>query len=289
MAKIIQLTSFSGQDGAKQLANHKVRRCDSVIYCKSEAEANCYRAMIEHFEECRKGVDHLYGIIAICVDPTSTMIGGMHLISQRIPNNIKSSWPFQLQAKKIGKENQAAFLEICGLATEKELKAVWERCANRLTFPIEATVDEKNLYRNMFEIADSLIQKENHSKTKEQVKEIEKVEKAIGNWLTDKFGSHHYQFMYNTFRKTWRVSYPVDGNKTFIFTIEMDFSQARGVESFNIIFSGLYLNFRFPWSQDKNITAVTTRIGMLWEQFVVMMEAYTKAAKATTVNITVHK
>ena len=74
MANIIQVTTFSGQDGAKQLAELNVRRCDSVIYCKTNAEANCYRAIIAHYGGGHKGVNHLQGIIAICVEPSSTMI-----------------------------------------------------------------------------------------------------------------------------------------------------------------------------------------------------------------------
>ena len=109
MANIIQVTTFSGQDGAKQLAELNVRRCDSVIYCKTLAEAMCYREMIDSFSDGRKGVDHLQGIIAICLDPTSTAIDGMHLISKKIPDYIKSSYPFQFRAKKVGENNLNTF------------------------------------------------------------------------------------------------------------------------------------------------------------------------------------
>ena len=151
MANIIQVTTFSGQDGAKQLAELNVRRCDSVIYCKTNAEANCYCAIIAHYAGGRKGVDHLYGTIAICVDPSSTEIEGLHLISRSIPTYVKSTYPFQFQAKKVGEDALERFLTSCGLTTEKELKAVWERCAKRLAFPIVATSDEKSDYLDMFE------------------------------------------------------------------------------------------------------------------------------------------
>lgn len=287
MAQIIQLTTFSGDDGAKQLADFKVRRCDSVIYCKTQAEANCYRVMIEHFAGGRKGVDHLYGVIAICVDPSSTMIEGMHLISQRIPSHIKSSYPFQLQAKKIGEARQAQFLEACGLTTEKELKAVWERCANRLTFPIEATADEKEKYVSMFEAADVIIRDVAMAKKKVFIDEIKKSEDEIVKWFTNKFGKNFQQLETYSWRKQWRVVHRIDGYKTYAFNVEMDFSQSKGVESFRVSCSGLELAFAFSWEQDKNMTAVLSRIEMMWEQFAAIMVAISKAHKAASMKITV--
>lgn len=287
MAQIIQLTTFSGYDGAKQLADLKVRRCDSVVYCKSQAEANCYRVMIEHFTGGRKGVDHLYGIIAICVDPTSTVIEGMHLISQKIPSHIKSSYPFQLQAKKIGIDRQARFLESCGLTTEKELKAVWERCANRLTFPIEATADEKENYFSMFNTADTIIQDEAMAKKKVFIDEIKTNEAAIVKWFTNKFGNNFKQVESYSWRKSWRVGHRIDGYKSYSFNVDMDFSQSKGVESFRISYSGLDHGFSFSWDQDKNMTAVLSRIEMMWDQFAAIMVAVSKAHKASTMKITV--
>lgn len=286
MAQIIQLTTFSGHDGAKQLADLKVRRCDSVIYCKTQAEANCYRVIIDHYSEVRKGVDHLYGVIAICVDPTSTAIEGMHLISQRIPSHIKSSYPFQLQAKKIGAERQSQFLEACGLKTEKELKAVWEHCANRLTFPIEATVDEKEGYLSMFKAADAILQDAANAKKKECLEEVNQVEKAIVKWFTDKFGKNFQEITTYSYRKSWRVVHRIDEYKSYAFHVGMDIFPAKGIEQFRISFSGLDVNFAIPWSRDKNISTVLSRIGMIWDQFTAIMVAISKAQRATTVNIT---
>ena len=287
MAQIIQLTTFSGHDGAKQLADLKVRRCDSVIYCKTQAEANCYRVMIDHFSDGRKGVDHLYGIIAICVDPTSTAIEGMHLISQRIPSYIKSSYPFQLQAKKIGAERQSQFLEACGLKTEKELKAVWERCANRLTFPIEATVDEKEEYLSMFNAANVILQDAANAKKKECLEEVNQAEKAIVKWFTEKFGKNFQGVESYSWRKSWRVIHRIDTYKTYVFGVDMDFSQTKGIDQFRVSLSGLDISFTFAWSQDKNISAVLSRIGMIWDQFSAIMVAISKAHKASTMKITV--
>lgn len=287
MAQIIQLTTFSGYDGAKQLADLKVRRCDSVVYCKTQAEANCYRVMIEHFTGGRKGVDHLYGIIAICVDPSLTMIEGMHLISQRIPSHIKSSYPFQLQAKKIGEYRQSQFLEACGLKTEKELKAVWERCANRLTFPIEASAGEKANYVTMFETADTIIRDAAMAEKKIFIDEIKNSEAAIVKWFTNKFGKNFQQTETYSWRKQWKVVHRIDGYKTFAFVVDMDFSQSKGVESFRVGFSGLDQGFSFSWDQDKNMTAVLSRVEMMWEQFAAIMVATSKAHKASTMKITV--
>ena len=286
MAQIIQLTTFSGHDGAKQLADLKVRRCDSVIYCKTQAEANCYRVIIDHFSGASKGVDHLYGIIAICVDPTSTAIEGMHLISQRIPSHIKSSYPFQLQAKKIGAERQSQFLEACGLKTEKELKAVWERCANRLTFPIEADVDEKEGYLSMFNAADAILQDAANAKKKERLEEVNQAEKAIVKWFTEKFGKNFQGADSYSWRKSWRAVSRFDAYKSYIFCVDMDFSQTKGIDQFRVYLSGLNLSFTISWSQDKNISAVLSRIGMIWDQFAAIMVAVSKAQQATTADIT---
>lgn len=287
MAQIIQLTTFSGYDGAKQMADLKVRRCDSVVYCKTQAEANCYRVMIEHFSGGRKGVDHLHGTIAICVDPSSTMIEGMHLISQKIPSHIKSSYPFQLQAKKIGIDRLARFLESCGLTTEKELKAVWERCANRLTFPIEATADEKANYISMFDTADSIIRDAANAEKKVFIEEIKKAETEIVKWFTNKFGKNFQELETYSWRKVWKVSHRIDSYKSYAFRVEMDYSQSKGIESFRVIFAGLDLSFTFPWSRDKNMTAVISRFNMMWEQFAAIMVAVSKANNAATVKVTV--
>ena len=286
MAQIIQLTTFSGYDGAKQLADLKVRRCDSVIYCKTQAEANCYRVIIERFSDVRKGVDHLYGIIAICVDPSLTMIEGMHLISHRIPSHIKSSYPFQLQAKKIGAERQSQFLEACGLKTEKELKAVWERCANRLTFPIEATVDEKEGYLSMFNAADAILQDAANAKKKECLEEVNQAEKAIVKWFTEKFGKNFRGVESYSWKKSWRVINRIDAYKTYVFCVDMDFSQAKGIDQIRVSLSGLDLSFAIPWSQDKNISAVLSRIDMIWDQYSAIMVAVSKAQQAATADIT---
>ena len=286
MAQIIQLTTFSGHDGAKQLADLKVRRCDSVIYCKTQAEANCYRVIIDHFSGASKGVDHLYGIIAICVDPTSTAIEGMHLISQRIPSYIKSSYPFQLQAKKIGAERQSQFLEACGLKTEKELRAVWERCANRLTFPIEAAVDEKEVYLSMFKAADAILQDAANAKKKECLEEVNQAEKAITKWFSDKFGKNFQGVESYSWRKSWRVIHRINAYKTYVFCVDMDFSQAKGIDQIRVSLSGLDLSFAFAWSQNKDISAVLSKISMIWDQFEAIMVAISKAHKAATMNNT---
>lgn len=292
MSQIIQLTAFSGYDGAKQLADHDVRRCNSVIYCKSQAEATCYRAIIEFFGKGRRGVDHLKGIIAICVDPASTMIEGMHLISQKIPSYIKSSYPFQLQAKKIGEEKLANFLEVCGLTTEKELKAVWERCANRLTFPIEIEADEREDYISMVNTANSIIQENINRKNKKYIDEVKHADDEIEKWLSSKFGDNFRVTANYQWRKTWKVSHSIDNSinnysNKYAFSIDMDYSEIAGISSFRVGFEGLNLYFTFLWSQDKNMTAVISRFNMMWEQFSTMMVAMTKARNAATAKLTV--
>ena len=286
MTNIIQVTTFSGQDGAKQLAELKVRRCDSVIYCKSKAEANCYRMIISQYAGGRKGVDHLYGIIAICVDPSSTAIEGLHLISQKIPSYVKSTYPFRFQAKKVGEDVQERFLESCGLTTEKELKAVWERCANRLTFPIEAAVDEKEGYLSMFNAADAILQDAANAKKKECLEEVNQAEKAIVKWFTEKFGKNFQGVESYSYRKSWRVVTRFDGYKSYAFCVDMDFSQTKGIDQFRVSLSGLNLGFAISWSQDKNISAVLSRIGMIWDQFAAIMVAVSKAQQAATADIT---
>ena len=242
--------------------------------------------IIDQFSNARKGVDHLYGIIAICVDPTSTAIEGMHLISQRIPSYIKSSYPFQLRAKKIGAERQLQFLEACGLKTEKELKAVWEHCANRLTFPIEATVDEKEGYLSMFNAADAILQDAANAKKKECLEEVNQAEKAIVKWFTEKFGKNFQEITTYSYRKSWRVVHRIDGYKSYTFHVGMDIFPSKGIEQFRVTFSGLDASFTIPWSQDKNISAVLSRIGMIWDQFAAIMVAVSKAQQATTADIT---
>ena len=287
MANIIQVTTFSGQDGAKQLAELNVRRCDSVIYCKTNAEANCYCAIIAHYAGGRKGVDHLYGTIAICVDPSSTAIEGLHLISQRIPSHIKSTYPFQFQAKKVGEDVLERFLASCGLTTEKELKAVWERCAKRLAFPIEATSDEKSNYFDMFDSAEAIMHNESMAKKQVFIDEINQADADIMKWLNSKYAQKFRRAdSYRSWRKSWRVERNVD-NETYTFNIDMDFSQSAGVETFRVNCSGVNLTFSFPWSQDKNMAAVINRIEMIWDQFIVIIKAISNARKATTMNITV--
>lgn len=286
MANTIQVTAFSGQDGAKQLAELKVRRCDSVIYCKTNAEANCYRAIIARYAGGRKGVDHLYGTIAICVDPSSKAIEGLHLISQRIPSYVKSTYPFQFQAKKVGEDVLERFLTSCGLTTEKELKTVWERCAKRLAFPIEATSSEKSDYYDMFDSAESIMQNESMAKKQVFIDEINKVHADITKWLDSKYAKKFREITSYSLRKTWQVERNVD-NKPYLFTIDMNFSLSTGIETFRVNCSGINLTLSFPWSQDKNIAAVINRIEMIWDQFIVIIKAISNARNATTMNITV--
>ena len=285
--RIIEFTKFSGDEGAKQMADLNVRSCDSVIYCKTQAEANCYRAIIEYFQGNRRGVDHFCGVIAICVDPASTMIEGMHLLRQSIPYNIKQSYPFQLQANKIGKERQEKFLESCGLTTEKELKAVWTKCANRLRFPVEATYDEKEKYTEMLKTAYSIISDAENNKKKAYLDELKQVEEAIVNWFTMKFGKNFQSSSPYPWKKTNKYVYSVDGYRSFTFVVDIDYSQSRGIQNFCIIYLGLNNEFTFSWNQDKNIDAVIKRIEMMWTQFSTIMEAISKSYKATTMNITV--
>lgn len=288
MATIIQVTTFSGQDGAKQLAELNVRRCDSVIYCKTNAEANCYRAIIAHYAGGHKGVNHLQGIIAICVDPSLTTIEGLHLISQRIPSHIKSTYPFQFQAKKVGEDVQERFLESCGLTTEKELKAVWERCAKRLAFPIEATSNEKLDYFNMFDSAYAIMQNESMAKKQVFIDEINQADADIMKWLNSKYAQKFSRVdSYRSWRKTWQVERNVDGN-AYMFKIDMDFAQSAGIEKFRVYYdSGVNIVFSFPWSQDKNMAIVINRIEMIWNHIATIIKAVSDARNATTMNITV--
>lgn len=285
MAKIIRLTTFSGNEAAEQLAALKVYRCDTVIYCKTEAEAKCYCNLIDCFSYSGKGVDHLHGIIAICVDPSSTKIEGMHLISQRLPTHIKSSYPFQLKVKKIGETMQAKILEECGLKTEKELKEVWERCAQRLTFPIEATADEKEDYVNIFDMASAIIRDEANAKKNEINKDIKMTESVITEWFNKNFNSFsHPTDAYGW--KSWRAIHRVIDYKSYAFNLEMQCSSLSGVESFRVKFDGLDVSFLLPWLDDKNVTVVLTRLDKLLTKFNTIMEAITEAHSIATVNIT---
>ena len=285
--KIIQFTKFFGNECAKQMADLNISRCDSVIYCKTQAEANCYSAIIEHFSKSSKGVDHLQGIIVICVDPSSTMIEGMHLVSKSIPDHIKSSYPFLLQAKLIGKERQEKFLELCGLTTEKELKAVWTKCANRLRFPVEATYEEKEKYTDMFRTASSIINDAEYNKRKVYLDELKQVEDAIANWFTMRFGKNFQRPIPYPGKKTWKYVYSVDGCRSIAFVVDIEYYSSSGIQNFRISYPGLNLDFSFSWNQDKNIDAVIKRIEMMWTQFSTIMEAISKSYKATTMNITV--
>lgn len=281
MSRIIQLTTFSGDEAAKQLADLGVKRCDSVIYCKTQAEANCYRAMIGHFDGCRNGVDHLYGIIVICVDPSSTMIEGMHLISQRLPSNIKTSYPFQLQAKKIGEERQAEFLESCGLKTEKELKAVWDHCAKRLAFPIEASATEKNDYLSMMTNVHSIIQKKEDDKNKKHIDDIKKAEKAIVYWLNSKqiTGKEVHMIGSYSWKKMWRIISHT-GYKTYALDIGMSFSETGGINGFSICCNSLDFNFSFPLPQN-GIDGAISNFEYAYIQFIGATEAVANAHEKT--------
>lgn len=285
----IQLTSFSGNEGAKQLAAAKARRCDAVIYCKTQAEAICYHKMIEHFVGNSKGIDHLYGVIAVCVDPTTTMIEGMHLISQRIPDNVRSSYPFQLQANKIGKMKQEEILESCGLKTEKELKEVWTRCAGRLTFPIEATGSEKETYYKMFNEAVSIMKEEEAAKNKVYTDEVKLAENAIATWFTSKFDtSFSFSDSYG-YRKIWRVVNCVDNYRTYAFHVEMEYSETKGIDEIRVT-SPSFTNYGFDFvldiPKDKNMVKVVKRIDMIWEQFSAIMKSIGKARAASKMDIT---
>ena len=287
MANIIQVTTFSGQDGAKQLAEHNVRRCDSVIYCKTNAEANCYRAIIAHYAGGRKGVDHLYGTIAICVDPSSTVIEGLHLILRGIPTYVKSTYPFQFQAKKVGEDVLERFLTSCGLTSEKELKAVWDRCAKRLAFPIVATSDEKSDYLDMFDSADAIMQNESMAKKQAFIDEINQADADIMKWLNNKYAQKFRRAdSYRPCRKSWQVERNVD-DKTYTFGIDMDFTQTTGIEAFRVNCSGVNFFFSFHWSQDRNMTVAIKRIETIWDQMAVIIKAISDARKATTMKITV--
>ena len=281
MAHIIKLTRFSGDDGAKQLADLNIRRCDSVIYCKTLAEAMCYREMIDSFSDCHKGVDHLQGIIAICLDPTSTAIDGMHLISKKIPDYIKSSYPFQFRAKTIGENNLNAFLEECGLKTEKELKGVWERCARRLSFPIEAIGDEKTAYLDMFVSANNIIQEKTKVKIDENIEQINQADKDITRWFSDKFGKNKYGetggLSYHF--KSWKVMHHIIGYKPYYFSVEMLFSEAKGVDSLFIEYSGLHTAFSLSWPQNDDSSLILGKVDNIFEQFAIIMEAISKAHK----------
>lgn len=284
----IQLTSFSGFEGAKQLAAVKARRCDAVIYCKTQAEAFCYNKLIEHFLRSGKGTDHLYGVIAICVDQTTSMIEGMHLISQRIPDTVRTSYPFQLQAKKIGKMLQEQILKACGLTTEKELRAVWDFCASRLTFPIEATSTEKETYYQMFNEAVSIIKAEEEAKNKEFTDEVKLAENAISSWFSGKFDtSFGFSDSYG-YRKSWKVVNCVDGYRTYSFHVEMEYSETKGIEEIRVTspsFSHYGFDFIFDIRKDKDMKNIVKRIDMIWEQFSVIMKAIGKAHNASIMDM----
>ena len=284
----IQLTSFSGNEGAKQLAAAKARRCDAVIYCKTQAEAICYNKIINHFVGNSKGIDHFYGVIGICVDPTTTMIEGMHLISQRIPDNVRTSYPFQLQANKIGKMRQDEILESCGLKTEKELKEVWTRCASRLTFPIEATGSEKEAYYKMFNEAVTIMKEEEAAKNKVFTDEVKLAENAISTWFTSKFDTS-FSFSDSYFRKTWKVVNSVDGyqSRIYSFHVEMEYSETKGIDEIRVTSPSFsHYGFDFIIPKDKNMVKVVKRIDMIWEQFSAIMKSIGKAAAAAKMDIT---
>ena len=285
MPKIIKYKSTD--DLAKTLADNNIKYCSSVIYCKSEAEANVYFEMITRFAEGVKGVDHLYGNIAICIDPDLTKIAGMHLLSFKMPNNIKSSYPFQLQAKKIGQEKQDEILNACGLKTEKELKAIWEYCAGRLSFPIEATADEREEFSEIFENAGNILLLRSENKTKKFIEEINNKVDVITQWFTNKFGNNNVCMSDYYYNHSWKVKHDVAGYKTYTFVFTMEHSESSGITGFRISYLGLDFATCFPWSQDKNINNVLKKAEMLWEQFSAIMEAITKTREIASMQFEV--
>lgn len=285
MPKIIKYKSTD--DLAKTLADNNIKYCSSVIYCKSEAEANVYFEMITRFAEGVKGVDHLYGNIAICIDPDLTKIAGMHLLSFKMPNNIKSSYPFQLQAKKIGQEKQDEILNACGLKTEKELKAIWEYCAGRLSFPIEATADERKEFSEIFENAGNILLLRSENKTKKSIEEINNKVDVITQWFTNKFGNNNVCMSDYYYNHSWKVKHDVAGYKTYTFIFTMEHSESNGITGFRISYMGLDFATCFPWSQDKNINNVLKKVEMIWEQFSAIMEAITKTREIASMQFEV--
>ena len=285
MPKIIKYKSTD--DLAKTLADNNIKYCSSVIYCKSEAEANVYFEMITRFAEGVKGVDHLYGNIAICIDPDLTKIAGMHLLSFKMPNNIKSSYPFQLQAKKIGQEKQDEILNACGLKTEKELKAIWEYCAGRLSFPIEATADERKEFSEIFENAGNILLLRSENKTKKSIEEINNKVDVITQWFTNKFGNNNVCMSDYYYNHSWKVKHDVAGYKTYTFIFTMEHSESNGITGFRISYMGLDFATCFSWSQDKNINNVLKKVEMIWEQFSAIMEAITKTREIASMQFEV--
>ena len=274
-------------DLAKTLADNNIKYCNSVIYCKSEAEANVYSEMIMRFGNGVKGVDHLYGNIAICIDPDLTKIAGMHLLSFKMSNNIKSSYPFQLQAKKIGKEKQDEILNACGLNTEKELKAIWEYCAGRLSFPIEATADEREEFSEIFENAGNILLLRSESKSKKFIEEINNKVDVITQWFTNKFGNNNFYTSDYYYNHSWKVKHDVAGYKTYTFIFTMEHSESSGITEFRICYMGLDFTTCFTWSLDKNINNVKKKVEMIWDQFSTIMEAITKTREITSMNFEV--
>ena len=284
MPKIIKYKSTD--DLAKVLADNNIKYCNSVIYCKSEAEANVYSEMIMRFAGGVKGVEHLCGNIAICIDPDSTKIAGMHLLAYKMPNNIKSSYPFQLQAKKIGQEKQDEILKACGLNTEKELRAIWEYCAGRLTFPIVATPDEREEFSKIFESAGNILLLRKENNKNKFIKEINNKVDVITQWFTNKFGNNFYISDYYNVH-SWKVKYDDAGYKTYTFMFAMEHSESDGITKFRISYLGLDFAMGFPWKQDDNIDIILKRVEILWEQFTAIMEAMTKTRIACSMEIKV--
>lgn len=285
MPKIIKYKPTD--DLAKTLADNNIKYCNSVIYCKSEAEANVYYEIIIRFANGVKGVDHLYGNIALCIDPDSTKIAGMHLLSFKMPNNIKSSYPFQLQAKKIGQEKQDEILKACGLNTEKELKAIWEYCAGRLSFPIEATVDEREEFSEIFENAGNILLLRKENKNKKAKDDVNQKAEIITQWFTDNFGNNFVRSDYYEYRKTWKVTHCITGYKTYSFIFRMECSETVGITAFYLSYSDLDVSNVIPWSQDQNIDNVLKKIKMMWDQFSVIMEAITKTREIASMTFEV--
>ena len=286
MGKIIKYKPTD--DLAKTLADNNIKYCNSVIYCKSEAEANVYYEMIIRFADSPRGVAHLCGNIAICIDPASTKIAGMHLLAYRMLNNsIKTSYPFQLQAKKIGKEKQDEILNACGLKTEKELKAVWEYCAGRLSFPIEATADEREEFSKIFENAGDILLFRSENKNKKIIEEINNKVDVITQWFTNKFGNDNVYMSDYYYNHSWKVKYDDAGYKIYTFVFTMEHSESSGITGFRICYMGLDFAISFPWTQDKNINNVLKKVNMLWDQFSAIMEAITKTREIASMKFEV--
>ena len=211
----------------------------------------------------------------------------MHLLSYKIPNNVKSSYPFQLQAKKIGQEKQDEILKDCGLNTEKELKAIWEYCAGRLSFPIEATADEREEFSEIFENAGNIILLRKENKNKKVKDDVNQKAEIITQWFTNKFGNNNAYMSDYYYNHSWKVKYDDAGYKTYTFVFIMEHSESNGITGFRISYLGLDFAAYFPWPQYKNINNVLKKAEMLWDQFSTIMEAITKSREIASMKFEV--